>query len=162
MKNKSLKFALAFSALAPLAATHAQQTETGTIGVTAEVAASCTLSTSALAFGSYTATTDLDGTTDLSLTCSSGTTYDIALDAGAGTGATTTTRVMTAGTDTLNYALYRETGRTTTWGTTVATDTVAGTGNGAAQTITVYGRVPQGQYQPVGSYTDTVNVTVTY
>ncbi len=161
MKNKSLKFALAFFALAPLVSTYAD-TEGGSIAVSAQVAASCTLSTSPLAFGSYAATADLDVSTDLSLTCSNGTTYDIALDAGGGSGATTTTRVMTAGTDLLNYALYSDSGHTQTWGTTVATDTVAGTGTGGAETITVYGRVPQGQYQPVASYTDTVNVTVTY
>lgn len=162
MKNKSLKFALAIFALAPMAATYAA-TETGSIAVSAEVAASCTLSTSPLAFGSYTATDDLDATTDLSLTCSSGTTYDIALDVGTGAGATAAVRVMEDGSaNPLNYALYNDSGRTQTWGTTELTDTVAGTGTGSAETITVYGRVPQGQYQPVGNYTDTVNVTVTY
>ncbi len=161
MKNKSLKFALAFVALAPVAATYAVE-ETGSIAVSAEVAASCTLSTSALAFGSYTATADLDATTNLDLTCSSGTTYDIALDAGAGGTATTASREMTDGTNILNYALYNDSGRSQTWGTSSGVDTVGGTGTGSVETITVYGRVPQGQYQPVGSYTDTVNVTVTY
>lgn len=160
MKNKSVKFALAFVALAPLAASYAA-TETGSIDVSAEVAASCTLSTSSLAFGSYTATADLDGTADLTLTCSSGTTYDIALDAGAGTGATTTTRVMQdTSSNPLNYGLYSDASRAVAWGED--TDVVAGTGSGAAETITVYGRIAQGQYQPVGSYTDTVNVTVIY
>lgn len=161
MKTKFLKLALAFVALAPIAATYAA-TETDSIAVSADVAATCTLSTSPLAFGSYAATADLDATTDLSLTCSNGTTYNIALDAGAGGTATTTTRQMTAGTDILNYKLFSDSGRTQTWGVSSGVDTVGGTGTGSAQTITVYGRVPQGQYQPVASYTDTVNVTVTY
>lgn len=161
MKTKFLKLALAFVALSPVAATYAA-TESGSIAVSADVTATCTLSTSPLAFGSYSATADLDATTDLSLTCSNGTTYDIALDAGAGGTATTASREMTSGTDILNYALYNDSGRTQTWGTSSGVDTVAGTGTGSAQTITVYGRVPQGQYQPVASYTDTVNVTVTY
>ena len=42
----------------------------------------------------------------------------------------------------INYAIYSNSGRTTNWGNTVGTDTVAGTGNGSAQTLQVYGRVP--------------------
>ncbi len=48
------------------------------------------------------------------------------------------------------------------WGNTIGTDTVAGTGTGSNQSLTVYGRVPV-QSTPVGAtYTDTVIVTVTY
>ena len=48
------------------------------------------------------------------------------------------------------------------WGTTIGTDTVTGTGNGTAQAITVYGRVPPQTTPPAATYNDTVNVTVTY
>jgi spore coat protein U-like protein len=44
----------------------------------------------------------------------------------------------------------------------VGTDTVAGTGNGTDQPLTVYGRVPAGQQAPSGSYTDSVTGTITY
>jgi spore coat protein U-like protein len=44
----------------------------------------------------------------------------------------------------------------------VSTDTVAGTGNGAAQAITVYGQAAAGQYVAPGSYADTITATITY
>jgi spore coat protein U-like protein len=50
----------------------------------------------------------------------------------------------------------------TNWGNTVGTDTVAGTGNGAAQALTVYGQIAAGLYVTPGSYTDTITATVTY
>ncbi|RUY19730.1 spore coat U domain-containing protein, partial [Mesorhizobium sp. M7A.F.Ca.US.001.04.2.1] len=57
---------------------------------------------------------------------------------------------------------YRDTGRTQPWGITVGTDTVAGTGNGNVQNLTVYGRVPPQTTPAAGVYTDTVAITVTY
>jgi spore coat protein U-like protein len=39
---------------------------------------------------------------------------------------------------------------------------VSGTGNGAGQTITIFGRVPAQTTPAPGTYTDTVTVTVTY
>lgn len=57
---------------------------------------------------------------------------------------------------------FSNSGRTTNWGNTVGTDTVAGTGSGVAQTLTVYGQIPASQFVRSGSYTDTVVATVTY
>jgi len=39
---------------------------------------------------------------------------------------------------------------------------VSGTGTGAAQVLTVYGRIPANQTALIGNYTDTVTVTVTF
>lgn len=155
---------LAFSFL--VSAAHAA-TQTTTFSVGATVTDSCSVSASALAFGNIdpldNASNNTDATTTIDVTCANGTTYDVGLDAGTGTGATVSDRKMTSGGNTLNYALYSDGSRTTNWGATVGTDTVAGTGNGAAQTLTVYGRVPSGQQTAaVGSYTDTITVTVTY
>jgi spore coat protein U-like protein len=70
---------------------------------------------------------------------------------------------MTNGANTLNYSMYTTAGRTTVWGDgTLSTVTQAGTGNGTGQALTVFGRVPTGQYVTAGSYTDTVTATVTY
>jgi spore coat protein U-like protein len=41
-------------------------------------------------------------------------------------------------------------------------DTVAGTGNGSAQTLSVYGRIAPQTTPAPGAYADTVNVTVTF
>jgi spore coat protein U-like protein len=69
---------------------------------------------------------------------------------------------MKVGTEVINYSLYSDSGRTTNWGNTVGTDTVAATGNGSAQAYTVYGRIPPQTTPAPGTYTDTITVTVTY
>jgi len=104
----------------------------------------------------------VDQTSTLQVTCTNTTPYNIGLDAGTGSGATVASRKLTSGGATVNYTLYSDTGRTTVWGTTIATDTVAGTGNGAAQSYTVYGRIPTQTTPAPGNYADTITVTVTY
>ncbi len=136
-------------------------TATTTFQVTATVVATCLISGNTLAFGNYTGV-QLDGTTTLSVTCTNTTPYNVGLNAGTATGATVTTRKMVNGANLLAYALYSDTGRTTNWGNTVSTDTVPGTGNGSAQTLTVYGRIAAAQYVTPGSYADTITATITY
>jgi spore coat protein U-like protein len=138
-------------------------TATSTMSVTASVVAACTVSASALAFAAYSGTA-VDGTADLTVNCTNDAPYTIGLGAGNGTAATTTTRVLTgslSGT-TMNYGLYQDAAYATVWGDTVGTDTLAGTGDGADQTIPVYGRIVAGQNGSVGTYTDSVAVTVNY
>jgi spore coat protein U-like protein len=71
---------------------------------------------------------------------------------------------MANGANLLNYAVYTDSARSTVWGDggAGATATIDGTGSGTAQSTTIYGRIPAGQTVPAGSYSDTVNVTVTY
>jgi spore coat protein U-like protein len=71
---------------------------------------------------------------------------------------------MTSGANLLSYNIYTSAARTTVWGDgTGSSATIGGTGTGSAQSVTVYGRVSGGQTTvPVGSYADTVAVTVTY
>jgi spore coat protein U-like protein len=137
-------------------------TASTTFSVTATVAATCTISATNLAFGSYTGALT-NATSTISVTCTNTTGYNVGLDAGTSTGATVTTRKMTgpAGA-TLAYALYQDSAHTVNWGNTVGTDTVSGMGNGSAQTLTVYGQVPAGQFVTPGAYTDTITVTITY
>ena len=42
---------------------------------------------------------------------------------------------------TVAYGLYQDSAHTTNWGKTNGTDTESGTGNGSAQTLTVYGHI---------------------
>ena len=137
---------------------------TGTLSVTLEIQGACTLSgTSPIAFGTQRVlSANTDATGSLAVQCTDSTPYAVSLDAGAGAGATTGLRKMTSGATTVDYALYRDSSRTLAWGNTQGTDTVAGTGNGGNQTLTVYGRVPSQASPAPGSYADTVNVTVTY
>ena len=137
-------------------------TATSTIAVTATVQATCLNTATALSFGTYTGT-QADATAVVTVTCTNSTPYTVGLNAGTAVAATVTTRKMTGGAGVfLAYGLFTDAARTLNWGSTVATDTVAGVGNGAAQPITVYGRVPAAQYVAPGVYSDTIIATVTY
>ncbi|MDX2236267.1 MAG: spore coat U domain-containing protein [Hyphomonadaceae bacterium] len=162
-RAKALLAACAVVAPAAIPSAHAA-TASDTMTVTATVVQSCQVVANDLSFGAYNpiATTDLDATTTLDVTCTSGTGYIVSMDAGVGSGATIATRKMTSSGNTLNYSLYRNAARTQVWGQTSGTDTVSGTGTGAVQSLTVYGRAPAAQAAPPGSYSDTVTVTVTY
>lgn len=141
-------------------------TATSNFQVQATVSASCNIAANPLTFATPydpTVGTQVDGQTTLDVTCTSATNYTVALNEGLGAGATVTTRKMTSGANTLDYTLFREAGRTSIWGTTTPTETVAGTGTGAAQTLPVYGRILSGQTSvPAGTYTDTVTATITF
>ena len=139
-------------------------TTTSTFTVSVTLAATCTInSASALNFGNQgILSANIDQTSTIQVTCTNTTPYNIGLDAGTGTGATVATRKLTSGGATVNYMLYSDTGRTTVWGTTIGTDTVAATGNGTGQNYTVYGRIPSQTTPAPGTYSDTITVTVTY
>lgn len=141
------------------------QTVTDSFQVTVTIQAGCSITaTNDLAFGTTSVlVANVDATTTLSVQCTDTTAYDIGLDAGTGTGATVAVRKMTGpGAATIDYTLYTDAARTTVWGNTVGTDTVSATGNGTAQTYTVYGRIPAQTTPADGSYSDTITVTVTY
>lgn len=155
---------LAASAL--LGATNAKAaTATANFDVTATIIASCTISATDMLFGNYDplSPTPVDQTSTISVTCTNGATYSIALDGGlSGNVAARTMDDDTAGTSFLSYQLYHDAAHTTAWGDTGATDH-DGTGTGSNQNITVYGRIPAGQTTPViDSYTDTIVATITY
>jgi spore coat protein U-like protein len=138
-------------------------TTTTTFAVTLTITASCSVSATALGFGSAgILSANVDATSTVTVTCTNTTPYTVGLDAGTGTGATVAARKMTSGGATVTYSLYSDSGRTTVWGTTIGTNTVAGTGNGSGQALTVYGRVPSQTTPAPAAYSDTITVTVTY
>jgi spore coat protein U-like protein len=138
-----------------------------TMGVSATVAANCNISAQNLGFGSYDATAAKTGSANLTVRCSNGTPYTLKLTAGSGTFAQ---RLMTSGSNSLEYNLYTSAALTTVWGDgTASTATVGGTGiglaNAGAVTHTVYGQLPDStnnQSAPTGNYTDSITVTVEY
>lgn len=150
----------------PLVGNAAVASAAGVISVTATVASTCIVGTSTLAFGSSTSADiqagNIDATGTVSVNCTTGSAYTVALDQGAGTGATLPIRVMTSGANTLNYTVYTDSPHTTVWGDGTASSTLAGVGTGVAQSISAYGRIFAGQAVPAAAYTDTINVTVTY
>lgn len=142
------------------------QTTSAQFTVQITIAAACQVnSASNMDFGSHgVLSTNTDATSLITVQCTNSTPFNLALNAGSGgSGATVTNRLMTGtGGATVGYSLYRTAARDTVWGTTVGTNTLAGTGTGAAQQFTVYGRVPPQTTPAPGAYTDTVTATITY
>jgi spore coat protein U-like protein len=131
-------------------------------GVERAHAASCSTYASGIAFGSYVASTAIDITGTVTVICPSGTAYNVSLNAGMGTGGTTTTREMSGpNSTTLGYQMFQNSSHTLNWGNTVGTNTVAGTGTGNAQTYDIYAVLPANEYDEPGSFTDTITVSIT-
>lgn len=165
MSRKCVWSAGSAAAIALVSGAASAATATSTLSVSATVLKSCTVATTPVLFGNYdpTSATAKTGTGSVAVTCTSGTSYDVGLDAGAGTGATVASRKLTLSSNTLNYALYSDSGYTSVWGVTIGTDVVHATAPvSLVNTHTVYGSIPAGQGATLGAYTDTVNVTVTY
>jgi spore coat protein U-like protein len=157
--------ALAVCFLFPWAGTSHAASTTTTFAVSATIVATCTInSASTLNFGNSIGVlaANVDQQSTIQVTCTNTTPYTIALDAGTGSGATVAVRKLTSGGATINYSLYTSNTYGTAWGVTGGTDTVAGTGNGSAQSYTVYGRIPPQTTPAPGTYTDTITVTVGY
>jgi spore coat protein U-like protein len=159
-----LKANLATACLLAVASASFASTATSTFVAQVTVVASCTIDSAAtLNFGAQgVLIANVDQTSTVAVLCTDSTPYNIGLDAGTGAGATVAVRKMTSGGASVNYSLYSDIGRAILWGNTVAADTVAASGNGAAQSYTIYGRVPVQVTPAPGTYTDTVTVTVTY
>jgi len=156
-KLTSIAFAAAF-VIAPAAFS----ATTADIAVSANVNNACAITAAPLSFGLYTWQADKTGSMDLSVKCTSDASYTVGLNDGLN--AASGQRKMNDGTNNLNYGLFSDSGASTTpWN---ATTTVAGTGDGDFQTLTVYGRIPAGQSTAPASagadYVDTVVATVNF
>ena len=134
--------------------------------VTAVVQSDCTVSTAPLNFGAYDPVTanagaPKDSTATVNVYCTTGTLATASLDNGlwflGGN------RRLKATTDFLNYQAYRDAARSVIWN---AVNTNSGTSASKLTAINggfiAYGRIFAGQDVQVGSYNDTILVTVNY
>lgn len=163
-------FAFGFAALAAVVATPAlAATATNTMPVSVNVINSCTVAATPMAFGAPTAIggANVDTTSTISLVCTNGAAYDVALDNGLN--ATSGQRNMSNGATTpvkIPYNIFKDAGRSSAWGSTSGAggNTSSGVaGVSGAVTLTAYGRIPSTAASVgAGAYTDTVTVTVTF
>jgi spore coat protein U-like protein len=126
---------------------------------------SCTVTATAVAFGTYIPLTTATSTGTLSLSCDVVLPSSVTIALSTGASNTFAARTMSNGTSTLSYNLY----------TTAANNVIWGNGSGSSSTVmlmlniglpttataTVYGLVPSQDPAP-GSYTDTITVSVSY
>ena len=138
-------------------------TATGNLAVSVTISAVCNAISGTLNFGTPSnlgGAANIDVAGSLTVTCTNTVPYQVTLGNGANFSAGTRRMADAGVTNFVNYSIFSDAARTTAW--TGATF-VAGTGSGAAQAISVFGRIPSGQTSvPVGAYTDTVQITVTY
>lgn len=132
------------------------------VPVTGSVAAICSVSAGTLGFGAYSGTA-VNATAAVGVNCTNGAPYRVGMSGGSSASGSTRRMAGPAGA-LLAYELYRDAARTLSWGDGSAQfgARLDGTGSGAAQSLTVYGRIPAGQLPRAGSYTDAVIVTVEY
>lgn len=149
------------AAAALVAAPAAADTDTDILTVRVTVQEACTIAGGTLDFGTYNSGQQAEASAEGSISynnCAAGT-LDIALD--GGTAGDVQNRQMANGDSTLGYQLFKNSAASQVWGT--GDDAlqqqllVPGSGD-----ISVYGRIPGGQNVPAGTYTDTVNVTLTF
>ena len=141
----------------------ASTTLTTTFLVSLTINSNCAIAASPLNFGSNgVLTSNVDQTTTLTVTCTNTTPYNVGLDGGNVSGSTVTARLLSSGSATVGFQLYSDSGRSVLWGNTLGTNTVSGVGNGAAQSLTVYGQVPAQTTPAAATYTSTVTASVTF
>ncbi len=119
-----------------------------------------------VSFGAYRSfdPTPNDSTGSITYTCTNQGSL-ITIDLSKGSAPTYVPRQMQKGADTLNYNLYLDAARTSIWGDGSGGSLLYGPlvpPSGTAVTVTVYGRVFERQNIRIGSYTDTITITINF
>lgn len=138
----------------------AAATDTDQLTVTATVESGCALNGGTLNFGQYISgqAQPLDAVGQINYSNCVG---DLTFELDLGQNGNASTRQMGLGTARLRYQLYRDTARTAVWGTGTTAQAVRLfiPQNGR---LDVFGRIPGGQGVADGTYTDVVNITLTF
>lgn len=141
------------------------QAPTATIGLRVTVAPACSASNLAygvLDFGSHGSlnsqveASSSVGAGTIQMTCATGLSYSISLDAGLN-GVGSQRHMRSAAGATIRYQLFSDAQFQTPWDVGVPYDQ---TGTGMVQQVPLYGRVPAQATPAAGTYSDTVRVTV--
>lgn len=143
-------------------------TDTGNFDVTITITSTCSIDTASnadVSFGNQasTATNIQISTASINVTCTQGTPYTLALNSGSNADATSRRMIgQTVNTDFVPYELYSD-AYSTLWGdgTTFGAVSSGHSGNGAAQSHTIYAQVPSANAS-AQDYQDTVTATVTW
>jgi len=140
-------------------------------GATQAGTATCSVSTSGVAFGSFNPllgqSADTNGT--IAVICAGApldtATYTITINSGLGS---FSARKMVAGSDSLTYNLYKDSGCTQVWGdgtasTAAMSDSVTLNSSSSTTNYVVYSRIAGGQNTAKAhTYSDSLVVTITY
>jgi spore coat protein U-like protein len=128
--------------------------------------AACTISTTAVSFGTYNVFNATDTTSTGTITYRCGNSdHNITITISTGSSGSFTNRTMKKATENLTYNLYTDAAFTSVWGDGSGPTQTYHIGNPPNNTdvnLTVYGRVPAQQDVSAGSYSDTVIATISF
>ena len=146
------------------AAVYGNGTKAATFDVTMRIVANCAINANGIDFGQTQGVlaTAVTASSNISVTCSNTTPYNIGLNAGTGTGSSGTDRFLSgtgSNAGTVRFNLYKAPGASP-WGNTQGSDTLDGTGTGTAQNLTVYGEIPAQATPSPDNYKSTITATV--
>lgn len=147
---------LALAALSVFAAARSATTQSS-INVSASVSGTCAISSTALSFGLYSPGATLSDAGVLTVRCTNGIPFSIALGDGQGVGGGR--RMTGLGGATLPYEVYLDSGQSRRWD--AESNTRAGVGTGGDQPFSLFGHIPPSP-AAAGEYEDTVTVSLTY
>jgi len=159
---------VAFLGLAAPTSTALAGTASSDLTVSVTVAASCAISSGAMAFGVYDplAGGHVDGSATVSVACTKGSAAAITLGQGEnplpGSTDAAPIRRMTSGSAFLTYTLYSDPVHTSPWGNTAPTGKSYVAANSQPAQLTVYGRIAASQDVPQGVFSDLVVATITF
>lgn len=131
------------------------------------LAVSCSVTANALSFGAYNTTSNLTGTTTVTITCGAwggASSVNYTLSASVGSGSYANRQLLNGG-NAIAYNLYTTSADTSIWGDGNGDGTVTFSGQVTKQVgtvnITIYGKINGGQNVVPGGYATTVPITVT-
>lgn len=159
----SASISYAFSTLLTAPCTGGK-TASFTFQVTATVINDCLIGASPLSFGNQgVLNAAARSTTVLSVKCSNGTAYQVALNGGSNGSLQAGRQMLNTNTgEKIGYRVSR-TLDGTVWGDgSNGTDILSGTGTGAAQAVNVYGSVPKQATPSPGNYQDRITATLVF
>jgi len=143
------------------------ETAESSLAVTVSVSQNCRVAVADLPFGNYDpllthTTTSLDATSRLEVSCTKNIPLTVTLGSGENQAGPEATRQMAQGAQRLTYELFRNPSRTQAWGRGEPGVRLRGTGRGAPDVLTIYGRIPAGQVVLAGYYADTIVATLEF
>lgn len=161
---KNLARSMATLALFASGGVLAQQTETATISVNAEVVAGCGAVTATdVDFGAQPQTeTDSTGQSTITVNCSTGTSYTVEINYGMTPQGTLRTVTGSGVGAAMDYYVWQDSNGTVPWGDIANTAEYNGTGTGAADPLTAYFVLDRTGGAAPDTYTDLLAVTLTF
>lgn len=169
MKSKLLSTLVAAACGALIAAPAAAEQLTGYMTVSMNVTGTCTsLNVGSMNFGSAAGGGNIpatDGQATITVDCTPGTQFTMDADMGING---LQNRLMTAFGNPftgIGYELYIDSARSVVWGTQAGGGTgslISLSANGGSQAVTVYGRTSGASFPDIGTFSDSITVTLTF